>query len=240
MGQGMGQEGLSETVYANGDTDRDGRETAFGFRPSNVRKVVLTGGVSGGKTTFIGVARKRLAELGYVVYIINETATEQLTNGITEAEDFDSLMFQRFVTEETIWKERFYERVAATRSRERRIVIICDRGVLDGKAFLNDDETFEAILSEYGMTTQNALEAYDGVIHLVTAADGARQFYGGNNPVRREDVDGALWVDRQCRRVWMSHPRWVCIGNDGVDFDGKLDEAFGALLEICQGIAPCS
>lgn len=214
---------------------RDGRQTAFGFRPANVRKVVVTGGTSGGKTMFLDVARQRLEELGYVVYTINETATEQRTNGIMEAEDFDALTFQRFVTDETVWKERFYEHVAAERDSSRRVVILCDRGVLDGKAFLDDDETFEHILEEHGLTTQGVLDAYDGVIHLVTAADGARSHYGGNNPVRTEDADGALRVDAQCRRVWSGHPHWVCIGNDVRDFDEKMDRAVDALVGICEG-----
>ena len=208
------------------------RDTAFGPRSANVRKIAVTGGTSGGKTTFMDVARRRLEALGYVVYTINETATEQRTNGIAEAEDFDALTFQRFVTDETIWKERFYEHVAAKKDASQRIVILCDRGVLDGKAFLDDDETFEHILEEHGMTTQSALDAYDGVIHLVTAADGARQHYGGNNPVRTEDADGALWVDRQCERVWSKHPCWRRIGNDVHDFDEKMDNALNALLEM--------
>lgn len=219
-----------------GEKVADGRETAFGFRPSNVTKVVLTGGTSGGKTSFIGFARERLEARGYTVLTINETSTEQRMNGIREAEDFDAVTFQRFVTEETIWKERFYERVAAERDRSRKVVIICDRGVLDGKAFLGDDPLFELMLGEHGMTTQSALDAYDGVIHLVTAADGARASYGNaNNPARTEDADGALWVDEQCRRVWSGHPRWVCVGNDVRDFDEKMSRALDALLAMCNG-----
>lgn len=227
---------MSQSDTAKSRLD-DGRETAFGFRPSNVRKVVLTGGTSGGKTSFMETARRRMEELGYVVYTINETATEQRTNGVMEATDFDALTFQRFVTSETIWKERFYERIAAEKDRHQKIVILCDRGVLDGKAFLDDDATFELILEEHGMTSQSALDAYDGVIHLVTAADGAEEHYGGNNPVRTEDVQGALWVDRRCREVWSGHPHWVCIGNDVRDFDEKMERAVDALIGICTASA---
>lgn len=213
-----------------------GRDTAFGFRPDNVRKIVLTGGSSGGKTTFMNFARSRLEDLGYTVYTINETATEQRTNGVMEAEDFDALTFQRYVTAETIWKERFYERIAACKDRNRKIVILCDRGVLDGKAFLDDDETFELILDEYEMTTESVLDAYDGVIHLVTAADGAASHYGRNNPVRTEDADGALWVDARCDKVWSAHPHRARIGNDVGSFDEKMERAFQALLDICHGL----
>lgn len=223
---------MSQTSSAT-DCRRDGRKTVFGFRPQNVKKIVLTGGTSGGKTTFMDVARHRLEERGYTVYTINETATEQRTNGVMEAEDFDALTFQRYVTAETVWKERFYEHIAAEKDPSRQIVILCDRGVLDGKAFLDDDETFEKILDEHGMTSESVLDAYDGVIHLVTAADGATEHYGGNNPVRTENADGALWVDRRCREVWSGHPHWMCVGNDVCDFEEKMDRAFDALLEIC-------
>jgi len=213
----------------------DGRETVFGFRPSNVTKIVLTGGTAGGKTQFIEFARDKLEARGYTVLTINETSTEQRMNGIREAEDFDAVTFQRFVTDETIWKERFYEHVATEKDRSNKIIIICDRGVLDGKAFLDDDPLFELMLEEHGMTTESVLDAYDGVIHLVTAADGARDSYGNtNNPARTEDADGAMWVDAQCRRVWSTHPHWICVDNRVKDFDEKLNRALEALLSICE------
>ena len=192
--------------------DGHGRETAFGFRPANVKKIVLTGGTSGGKTTFMEIARQRLEALGYTVYTINETATEQRMNGIMEDDDFDALAFQRFVTAETIWKERFYEHVAAERNPSKPVVVLSDRGVLDGKAFLDDDAMFELLLAEHGVTSASVLDAYDGVIHLVTAADGAAEHYGDDgNPVRTEDADGALGVDRRCKEVWSGHPHWACV-----------------------------
>lgn len=166
---------------------------------------------------------------------INETSTEQRTNGIREAEDFDAITFQRFVTDETIWKECFYEHVAAEKSESAKIVILCDRGVLDGKAFLGDDATFEMMLQDHGMDSESVLEAYDGVIHLTTVADGAIERYGtSSNEVRTEDAEGALWVDRQCRRVWSAHPHWACIGNGPDGFDAKLRESLQALLRFCD------
>lgn len=210
------------------------RETAFGRRPSNVVRIALTGGPAGGKTSLIEQAKKELPHLGYVVLVVNETSTEQRLNGVRESKDISPLQYQRFVTEETIWKEGLYERIAACQSSPT--VIISDRGVLDGKAFLGDDEAFEEILSEGGLSTETALAAYDAVLHLVTAADGAYEHYGRNNPMRTEAAEGAIAVDRACGRVWGNHPRRRVVGNDGLDFPRKMWMAMRALIELIHEV----
>jgi hypothetical protein len=56
-------------------------------------------------------------------------------------------------------------------------VIICDRGVMDPCAYMTDD-TWQYVLNENGWNTVNLRDKrYDAVIHMVTAADGAEEFY---------------------------------------------------------------
>lgn len=208
------------------------RETAFGPRPANVVRVALTGGPAGGKTSLIGHAREVLPNLGYDVLVVNETATEQRENGIAPGDVLDAVDCQWYITEETIWKERLYERVAARHPRP--VVILTDRGVLDGKAFLDDDELFEEILGTWGLDSESAMAAYDAVIHLVTAADGAEEHYGYDNPQRSEEAEGARWVDRQCKRAWAGHPRRRIIDNDVESFDQKMRIAMHTLVDLVQ------
>lgn len=55
---------------------------------------------------------------------------------------------------------------------------------------------------------------YDCVVHLVTAADGAAEFYStANNAARHEDVDEARAVDRRIRQVWLGSPNFVVVHN---------------------------
>ena len=53
-------------------------------------------------------------------------------------------------------------------------VILCDRGVMDGKAYA-PEEIWQALLDETQWNTiQLRDRRYEAVIHMVTAADGAR------------------------------------------------------------------
>ena len=50
------------------------------------------------------------------------------------------------------------------------VVILIDRGLLDGKAFI-DDEPWQALMDEMQMKEVEARDRrYDAVLHLVTAA----------------------------------------------------------------------
>jgi hypothetical protein len=49
--------------------------------------------------------------------------------------------------------------------------------------------------------------SYDGVMHLVTAADGAEKFYTlDNNDARSEDLASAIQVDKNVQDVWSGCP----------------------------------
>lgn len=52
-------------------------------------------------------------------------------------------------------------------------VILCDRGLMDGSAYVSE-ELWQAVLDEIGLTPMQLRDKrYDSVIHMVTAADGA-------------------------------------------------------------------
>ena len=72
---------------------------------------------------------------------------------------------------------------------EQKTVIVCDRGVMDGMAYTNN-QVWQALLDETAWSTiQLRDRRYEAVVHLVTAADGAPQFYTDvNNAARYETV----------------------------------------------------
>jgi len=77
------------------------------------------------------------------------------------------------------------------------VVILCDRGAMDGKAYL-DENTWQALLDEVGLNTVTLRDKrYDVVIHMVTAAKGAETFYDlDSNPARFESLEEARELDR--------------------------------------------
>jgi hypothetical protein len=77
---------------------------------------------------------------------------------------------------------------------------------------------------------------YEAVIHLVTAADGASEFYASkNNEARYEQSAEAIEKDRKLRAAYMGHPRWFLISNDVVDFNEKIKRAREAIHEVLGG-----
>lgn len=71
-------------------------------------------------------------------------------------------------------------------------VILCDRGVMDGKAYMKP-QAWQVLLDENGFNLVSLRDKrYDSVIHLVTAADGAEEFYKLDNNTARYEVYQAI------------------------------------------------
>lgn len=72
------------------------------------------------------------------------------------------------------------------------VVILIDRGLLDGSAYV-DEEDWQALLDDLGTNVVQLRDTrYDAVLHLVTAARGAEEFYTGvNNEARYESIEEA-------------------------------------------------
>ncbi len=60
------------------------------------------------------------------------------------------------------------------------------------------------------------------MLHLVTAADGAEQFYTrSNNHARTEDLTLARELDGKVRQAWVAHDN-VAVFDNSTDFQDKL------------------
>ena len=57
------------------------------------------------------------------------------------------------------------------------MIILFNRGVMDGSAYTTD-EVWQAILDETGWSTiQLRDRRYEAVVHMITAASGAEEFF---------------------------------------------------------------
>jgi len=71
------------------------------------------------------------------------------------------------------------------------------------------------------------------VIHLVTAADGAENFYSlENNIARYENVETARVNDKKTQLAWMGHPKLYIIDNSGNGFQEKIKRIYNVVLEV--------
>ena len=186
----------------------------------SIHKIVITGGPSAGKTTGLSWIQNAFTKLGYTVLIVPETATELISGGVAPWTCGCNLDYQLCQMDMQLFKERIFERAAKTMPGDK-ILIVCDRGAMDNRAYM-DDREFAQVLSAIGMTEEQLRDGYDAVFHLVTAAKGAEQFYTTeNNKARTESVEQASALDDKLIAAWTGHPHLRVIDNS-TDFESKL------------------
>lgn len=186
----------------------------------DITKIVVTGGVCGGKTTALQSIRSAFTRRGYKVITIPEPATEFKTNGILPWECASDEEYQRCQMRVQLMRERCFEE-AARGMDDEKILIVCDRGMLDNK-YYTPAEAFPRIVDELGSTEVELRNSYDAVFHLVTAAKGAEEFYtNDNNAARHETIEEAAAMDDGFIEAWTGHPHLRVIDNS-TDFEGKM------------------
>ena len=98
---------------------------------------------------------------------------------------------------------------------------------------------WEKITGLCNVTTQQLRDRYDAVLHLVSAADGAEQYYNTtSNEVRTEGIEKARLLDRKVIQAWSGHPHLRVINNHD-NFDTKITRVLkeiSAVLELPQPI----
>ena len=111
-------------------------------------------------------------------------------------------------------------------------VLLCDRGVMDGAAYMAQEE-WDGFLKERNICEAEVREGrYNAVFHLVTAAEGASKYYTlENNDVRTETAEEARVLDVKTRGAWVGHPKLFVIDNK-TDFEGKLNALVGIASEL--------
>lgn len=185
-----------------------------------ISKIVITGGPCAGKTTAISRLQDYFEQLGYTVLLIHETATELITGGVAPWTCGSPAEYQKVQMKLQLEKEKRFEEAAKTMPVSK-ILIVCDRGTLDNKAYMTCDE-FCAMLEEIGMNEVELRDQYDAVFHLVTAAKGAVDFYTtDNNSARTETVEKAAELDDKVINAWTGHPHLRVIDNS-TDFETKI------------------
>lgn len=202
-----------------------------------IKKIVLTGGPAGGKTTLTSRLVKELSGLGYRVFIVPEAATELISGfGIKPFGNCLSMFdFQYFVVSSQLHKERLALE-AAELVPEDKILILCDRGVIDDKAYVSQKE-FEQVISRFNVTEQELLESYDAVIHLVSSSKGAEFAYNYDNTARYETLEQAREKEDATMLCWREHKHRVVIGNS-YNFENKIRKAMNEVYTILGEIPP--
>ena len=187
----------------------------------NITKIVITGGPCAGKTTAMGRIQREFGKMGYKVLFVSETATELITGGVAPWTLVTNAEYQKCQVSLQKRKEEIYERAAEKMGAEK-VLIVCDRGVMDNRAYMNDRE-FDEVMSALGLHEVEERDQYDAVFHLTTAARGALEAYTlANNAARIETPKQAMEVDDRLIAAWTGHPHLRVIDNS-TSFEGKLN-----------------
>ena len=202
-----------------------------------ITKIVLTGGPCAGKTTGMSWIQNAFAKLGYRVLFVPETATELITGGVAPWTCGSNLEYQKFQIRLQMEKEKIFLEAAQTMPEEK-ILIVCDRGKMDNRAYMSDVE-FQAALNALGLDPVQMRDEYDGVFHLETAAKGAEEFYTlSNNAARTETPEKARALDDRLIAAWTGHPHLRVVGNE-TDFEDKMKRLVAEIAALLGEPEPC-
>jgi len=203
--------------------------------PAPLYKIVLTGGPCGGKTTSLARLSPYLRERGFEVITCPEAFSLLVSNGMAfdylGAVDGMSAVVQDTVMDIQIGLEDGFERVL--RARGKPAVLLCDRGLMDGSAYMKSEE-WEKLMNkrDVGCVSELREGRYNAVFHLVTAAEGAEKFYTlDNNEVRTETPELARELDHMTRNAWVGHPN-LKIFDNSTDFETKMQRVVEEMARL--------
>ncbi|OPY77882.1 MAG: hypothetical protein A4E65_02535 [Syntrophorhabdus sp. PtaU1.Bin153] len=198
-----------------------------------VYMIVLTGGPCSGKSTSLAYLTEKLSDHGFMVAVIPETATMITNNGINRHimdRMGQILAYQEAIVDIQLAMEDTYRTAMERAFPNRKKILLLDRGVMDTKAYLPKKE-WEEILAKKNLSEINLRDRYSGVVHLLTAADGAPEHYSTDgNPARLENtVEDAIAADRRTRNAWLGHRRFVVVDNR-TGFEEKIRKTLNIIL----------
>ncbi|XP_023175167.1 TRPL translocation defect protein 14 isoform X2 [Drosophila hydei] len=200
---------------------------------TRVYKIVLTGGPCGGKTTGQSRLCTFFENLGWRVFRVPETATVLLSGGVkfSDLTDDEASKFQENLIRTMVQIENTYFQLG--NSSTRNCLIICDRGVMDASAYIPKKEWENMMAQNNWNPIEMRDNRYNQVLHLVSAANGAEEFYSTeDHACRSEGVELARELDYKSAAAWVGHPYFDVIDNS-TNFEAKMNRM---IESVCQKV----
>lgn len=142
--------------------------------------------------------------------------------------------FETAILQAQLQLESSFEMVA--KSTGKPSILLMDRALMDVAAYLPEAQ-WKDIVGRNGWTEEQFTGRYDLVLHLVTAADGAEEFYTTtNNSARTETVAEAVVLDKKVRSCWDAHSNRVVVPNAEGGFEAKMAAATAAVEALVAAV----
>ena len=201
-----------------------------------IKKIVLTGGPCAGKTTALVRVVDHFSSLGFKVFTVPEVPTLYSLGGWNYLTPNHQLYYEgeRAILDTQLSLENNFQRMAEVCTKP--VLIVCDRGTMDISAYMTP-EMWADITALAGTNSSELRERYDAVLHLVSAADGAEQYYTtATNSTRYEKADEeglriARELDKKVIRAWTGHPHLRVINNHD-DFEKKMNRVIREISHV--------
>lgn len=194
-------------------------------------KIALSGGPCAGKTTIMCKIEEYFTALGYKVILIEETATNYITHGMTKenfpsAYDFQQKIFTLQMTKEDVAGSD------ALDSGAEKILIVCDRGLPDNEGYLSPSD-FYRLLRNNNITKQDILLRYDAIFYLETIAKTDPNKYREicKDTIRTESPEKACEIDEKLLFAWGDHPNFFC-EESGKTLEEKTSDILKTLTDL--------
>ena len=167
---------------------------------SSVPKIVLAGGPGAGKSSALEFLEKELKQFGYTVIPVYEAATSVMQENTADRDR--KLEFQLEVARRQLRDEAEAEKLASG----DKCVIICDRGMMDCRVYL-DDEDYGKFKEEIGMSEVELRDRYDAAFHFDSTSvdDGGFYITDENRIENRED---AAILNKKSLNAWCGNPHY--------------------------------
>jgi nicotinamide riboside kinase len=182
------------------------------------KKLAITGGPSGGKTTLIEVLKK---EFGSRIKVAPEAASILYKGGFPRIKNYAGYFHAQLAIVSTL---RHLEDLMMETHPDS--LIVCDRGSLDSLAYWPDTE--EHFFKNIHSTRQAELARYDWVLHLDTATE---IDYDTTNDIRTESFHEARLLNEKVHASWNGHPKRQIITAEN-DFFSKMKKSTDIVAEI--------
>jgi len=177
-----------------------------------VVRVVLTGGVSAGKSSVLNWLKEQ--KFNVPTAFVSEGATELLEAGYTP-ERFGLTAFQHTVFRKQLEKERtaLHSLLRQTNQEEKPGLLLCDRGLCDCAAYLSPD-AFQIIHNSFGLTRRRVIGRYQVVLFMDSVATLSEYPFDacrGNKYRRESDPAEITMLNEKTWEAWGDHPSMVRI-----------------------------
>ena len=206
-----------------------------------IYRILLTGGPHSGKTSAVEALRAHLEAMRVPTVVVPESATQIITSLGSYAnvlcqgnvEVFQTNVLNAQKTNELVLEQlvqALHRSTTMTRPTLAPVVMIFDRGVLDGSVFCDSSAQWDAIVKatdtkigediiadgRQSTLRLEGLPSYDLVVHMQSCASrgvqGAYSQYSAQTSTQRlHDRDGAARTDKALYDLYCGHDNFVFV-----------------------------